>query len=130
VTLELAGIESEIIERARAGAASGRPVAELTLRAMRQCDAAIILVSEEDCGNAQTDNSPDKAGSDGSLKEDVLVEIGAAFVCYDRRVVLLWDEKVPVPLNLQSLSRCRFAGGRLSWDTGVELMKAIKALRD
>jgi hypothetical protein len=126
VALSLAEIESTVAERTRACAVGegrgGGPVAEHILQAMRQCDAAIIIVAAEDCAQDQT-GSP-------SLKEDVLVEIGAAFVFYDRRVVLLWDASVPVPSNLQNLSRCRFEGGKLTWETGVELLKAIKELKD
>ena len=119
VTLELAGIESAVVERNSDGAG---PVAEHIIRAMRQCEAAVILVSAEDCSRDETGVA--------SVNEDVLIEIGAAFVCYDRRVVLLWDEGVPVPSNLRTLSRCQFSGGTLTWDAGVRLMKAITELRD
>jgi Predicted nucleotide-binding protein containing TIR-like domain len=127
LALSLADIESAVAEREGACAAGGEggetgPVAEHILYAMRQCDAAIIIVAAEDCAEDQTGRP--------SLKEDVLVEIGAAFVFYDRRVVLLWDASVPVPSNLQNLSRCRFEGGKLTWETGVELLKAIKELQD
>jgi hypothetical protein len=126
VALSLADIESAVAERTGAcaleGGGGGGPVAEHILYAMRQCDAAIIIVAAEDCVQEQT-GSP-------SLKEDVLVEIGAAFVFYDRRVVLLWDASVPVPSNLQNLSRCRFEGGELTWETGIELLRAIKELKD
>jgi hypothetical protein len=79
-------------------------------------------VSTEDCNT-------DEAGR-ACLNEDVLIEIGAAFVFYDRRVVLLWDEEVPVPRNLQNLSHCRFAAGGLTWEAGVSVMKAITELKD
>jgi Predicted nucleotide-binding protein containing TIR-like domain len=117
VALELAGIESETVERAPA--ASG-PVAEHTLEAMRRCDRAVIVVTGEDC-------AADAAGR-ASLKEDLLVEIGAAFVFYDRRVVLLWDEAVPVPRNLHNLTLCRFAADKLTWEDGVSLMKAMRSM--
>lgn len=118
VTLELAGIESEIIQRRGGG---GCPVARNTLEAMRRCDRALIVVSTEDC-------TTDKAAR-ASLKEEVLVEIGAAFVSYDARVLLVWDEAVPLPHNLQNMSLCRFAAGKLTWEEGVKLMKAIKELK-
>jgi hypothetical protein len=120
VTLELAGIESEIVERSSAVPCG--PVAEHTLKAMRRCDRAVIVVSTEDC----TTDAEGRA----SLKEEIAVEIGAAFVLYDAGVLLVCDEAVPVPSNLQSLPRCRFAAGRLTWEDGVSLMKAIKALQD
>ena len=123
VTLGLSDIESTVAERKGACAEEVEgPVAEHIICAMRQCDAAIIIVAGEDCSQDQTGGH--------SLKEDVLVEIGAAFVFYDRRVVLLWDDSVPVPSNLQNLSRCRFEEGGLTWETGVQLMKAIRGLKD
>lgn len=123
VTLGLSDIESAVVERKGTCAEKVEgPVAEHILCAMRQCDAAIIIVSAEDCSQDQTGCV--------SLREDVLVEIGAAFVFYDRRVVLLWDDSVSVPSNLQNVNRCRFEGGGLTWETGVQLMKAIRGLKD
>lgn len=123
VALGLADIAGVVVERKeRSAGGEGGPVAEHILYAMRQCDAAIIIVAAEDCSQDQTGGP--------SLNEEVLVEIGAAFVFYDRRVVLLWDDNVPFPNNLQNLSRCRFEGGGLTWETGVRLMKAITELKD
>jgi hypothetical protein len=59
----------------------------------------------------------------------VLIEIGAAFVLYDKRVVLLWDRRIQVPSNLQGLYRCEFEGNDLNWGAGMKLMKAIKGFR-
>ena len=35
------------------------------------------------------------------INNNVLIEIGAAFVLYDQKVVLLWDKSLKVPSNLQ-----------------------------
>ena len=64
-----------------------------------------------------------------TINENVLIEIGAAFVLYDKRVVLLWDCRLPVPSNLQGLYRCEFEGNDLSWSAGMKLMKAIKQFK-
>lgn len=56
----------------------------------------------------------------------MLIEIGTAFAPYDRRVVLVWDKRLPVPSNLQGLYRCEFEGSELSWNAGMKLMKAIR----
>jgi len=58
-----------------------------------------------------------------------LIEIGAAFVLYEKRVILMWDKRVPVPSNLQGLYRCEFEGNELSWMVGMKLMEAIKKLK-
>jgi hypothetical protein len=123
VLLGLADIPRAVVERKGLTETSADgPVAEHLLQAMRQCNAAIIIVSTDDCsfdGSAEV-----------GLRQDVLVEIGAAFVFYEHRVVLLWDESVPVPRNLQGLNRCEFKGGRLEWEDAVRLMRAIKELKD
>jgi predicted nucleotide-binding protein len=64
-----------------------------------------------------------------TLNENVLIEIGAAFVLYDRRVVLLWDKRIAVPSNMQGLYRSEFEGDELSWSAGMKLMKAIQGFK-
>ena len=60
----------------------------------------------------------------------MLIEIGAAFVLYDKKVVLVWDKRLPIPSNLQGLYRCEYEGNELSWSAGMKLMKAIKEFRN
>jgi predicted nucleotide-binding protein len=110
--LELADIESEIAEEEETTAI---PVPEKVFEAMRRCSAGIIVVSVENGG--------------GTINENVLVEIGAAFVLYERRVVLVWDKRLAVPSNLQGLYRCEYEGDDLGWAGGVKLMKAIQQFK-
>jgi hypothetical protein len=98
---------------------SAIPVPEKVFNSMRRCNAAIIVVSAED------------ENADGNLliNQNVLIEIGAAFVLYNKKVILLWDKRLPVPSNLQGLYRSEFEGDELSWKAGMKLMKAIKDFR-
>ncbi len=96
------------------------PVPEKVFGAMRRCTAGIIIVSKE---QAQGDSSVVQ------INPNVLIEIGAAFVLYDRRVVLMWEKGMAVPSNLQGLYRCEFEGKELGWAAGMKLMKAIKEFR-
>jgi predicted nucleotide-binding protein len=116
--LELAGMESEVAVKEETAAI---PVPEKVFSAMRRCQAGIIVVTAEE--------RPDSTGDGYRLNENVLIEIGAAFVLYDRQVVLLWDKRLPVPSNLQGLYRCEFEGDELSWDAGMKLMKAIRQFK-
>jgi len=113
--LELADIKSEI---AIAEETTAIPVPDKVLDAMRRCQAGIIAVTVD----------PEKKDANGNftLNENVLIEIGAAFVLYERRVILVWDKRLPVPSNLQGLYRCTFEGDELSWSSGMKLMKAIQ----
>ncbi len=95
------------------------PVPQKVLAAMRRCDNGIMIVSADD----------DAAAAAGTINNNVLIEIGAAFVLYDQKVVLLWDKRMKVPSNLQGLYRCEFEGNQLSFAAGTKLAKAVKGFR-
>lgn len=95
------------------------PVPQKVLAAMRRCEAGVMIVSADD----------DDAARSGTINNNVLIEIGAAFVLYDQKVVLLWDKRLKVPSNLQGLYRCEFEGGQLTFSAGTKLAKAIKGFR-
>jgi predicted nucleotide-binding protein len=95
------------------------PVPQKILAAMRRCQAGVMIVSADD----------EDAVRSSTINNNVLIEIGAAFVLYDQKVVLLWDKRLKVPSNLQGLYRCEFEGGQLAFDAGTRLAKAIKRFR-
>jgi hypothetical protein len=115
--LTLAGMESEVAEEEETAAI---PVPDKVLGAMRRCTAGVICV-DADAGQTK----------DGEflINQNVLIEIGAAFVLYDKKVVLLWDKRLEVPSNLQGLYRCEYEGDEVSWAAGVKLMKAMATFR-
>ena len=86
--LGLADFTSEVAENggrsAISGATHGRPGFS-----MRRCQAGIIAVTVDE----------GRKDGDGNyvLNENVLIEIGAAFVLYERRVVLVWDKRSTSP---------------------------------
>jgi len=116
--LGLADIHSELAVKEETAAI---PVPDKVFNAMKRCSAAIIIVTVEEGHKDEKGNY--------TINENVLIEIGAAFVLYDRRVVLLWDRRLNVPSNLQGLYRCEFEGDDLNWGAGMKLMKAIKGFR-
>ncbi|HEX8129106.1 MAG TPA: hypothetical protein VF527_08400 [Pyrinomonadaceae bacterium] len=94
------------------------PLAGEMFQAMRQCDAALIVVTPSDC---------DEDGAGGyTLKQNILIEINSAFVLYDRRIVLLWNCQMPVPASLSSLRHFTLEGDNLTWEAGVRLMQVCK----
>lgn len=115
--LDLYDIEYEIAVEEETTAI---PVSQKVLGAMRRCQAGIMAVSED--GPATDPGGP-------KINNNVLIEIGAAFVLYDQKVVLLWDKSIKVPSNLQGLYRCEFEGNQLSFAVGTRLAKAIKNFR-
>jgi hypothetical protein len=117
--LDLADIKWEVAVEEESAAI---PVPDKVFGAMRSCNAGIICVSAEE-------DTTGTGNGDFHLNQNVLIEIGAAFVLYDKRVVLLWDKRIPVPSNLQGLYRCEFDGDELSWTAGTKLMKAIQGFK-
>jgi hypothetical protein len=96
------------------------PVPEKVMAAMRRCAAGIMVVTADE----------QNKGSDGySINTNVLIEIGAAFVLYDQRVILMWDRRLKVPSNLQGLYRLEFESEELSFASGTKLAKAVKSLK-
>ena len=114
--LDLADVPYEIAVEEETSAI---PVPEKVRAAMRRCTAGVMIVSVD----------VDKAAAGQQINDNVLIEIGAAFVLYDQRVVLVWDRRLPVPSNLQGLYRCEFEGDDMTFATGMKLMKAINGFK-
>ncbi|MFN7947840.1 MAG: nucleotide-binding protein [Blastocatellia bacterium] len=118
LSLELAEQECLLTTRSET---AGVPISESLSATMRSADAAIIIISESDSATSES----------GSLipRSQVLFEISAACVLYSRRVLLLCDRRVKLPDSLTALSRCDFDGAQLSWEAGLNLLKAIRDLK-
>lgn len=114
---ELAGIKSHASERAPHGGEAVL-VADEAAEVMRRCDAALVLLSEKDC-------RPDESGAP-AVSQRALVEIGAASVLYERRVLLLLDSPAELPAGLVSLPHVTLGAGGLTWEAGIELLKAVR----
>ena len=116
--LEFGGFDWEIaVERET----TAIPIPEKVFGLMRKCNCAVINVSADE--QEKLDN-----GSFG-INQNVLIEIGAAFLQYDRRVILLVDKRVQLPSNLQGLNALHYEGDELSWETGMRLQKALTEFR-
>lgn len=98
------------------------PVPEKVLSSMRKCGSAVISVSADEA----------ERRDDGTygINQNVLIEIGAAFALYDRRVVLVVDKRVQLPSNLQGLYRSEYEGDELGWTAGMKLQKALTNFRE
>ena len=116
--LELVGIESELLERVDT---TRLTTSESAFETMRRCDAGLFVVTLDDCW-------PDSEGG-WQLKSEVQAEISAAYLFYNRRVLLLWDERIPLPQDWQPLTRCTFTGGELTWEIGLQLTKTLLSFK-
>ena len=99
------------------------PVSKKVMDAMHRCWAAIINVSADE--RATTENGE----TIFKLNENVLIEIGAAFVLYKKRVILLVDKRVELPSNVHDLYKCEYEGDSLDFDSTMKLQKALTDFR-
>lgn len=114
--LFLNDIDSEIVFRN--GADGCAIVSDEALAALRRCQAAIIVVPR------------DRGLGVSSNLELALNEISAAFVLYQRRVMLLCEEKTVIPANLKDLEFCTYDGDTPTWNTCIDLLKVVKGFHN
>lgn len=96
------------------------PISDKVFGLMKQCNCAII--------NLSVDNPEDK---DIEINQNVLIEIGAAFLQYNKKVILLVDKRIAnkLPSNLHGLYRSEYQGDELSFETAMKLQKALTEFR-
>ena len=103
--------------------ATAIPVPEKVFEDMRSCGAGVIHVGGEG-------KYLDKDGKEHTkLNDNVLIEIGAAMALYGKKVILLVENGVTLPSNLQGLYRCEFVGDRLEYDSTMKLLKTFSQFR-
>jgi hypothetical protein len=117
--LTLAGIENETDDAEGNNDALPRT---RTSAVMRRCEAGVFVITAADCLPEAENN---RSAFDGHL----LMEISAAYMLYDRRVILLCETSVEVPLPFRELRRIELRGEELTWEAGVQLLKALKSLQ-
>lgn len=86
---------------------------------MRSCRAAVIHVGSE---GVLLDN---KGNEVPQVNGNVLIEIGAAMALYGDKFILLVEEGVMLPSNLQGLYECRYDGDELNMPATMKLLKAF-----
>jgi len=97
------------------------PIPEKVFGLMRDCNCAIINVS--------ADESEKREDGTYGVNPNVLIEIGSAFLSYNKRVILLADRRVKLPSNLQGLAVLYYEGDELDFETVMELQKTLTQFR-
>jgi predicted nucleotide-binding protein len=101
-----------------------KPVPLKVLDEMRSCQAAVIHVNIEQ-------RVIDSSGNEVDLvNQNVLIEIGAAMALYRDKFVLLVEEGVALPSNLQGLYECRYSGSELSMTAAMKLLKSFNEFKN
>lgn len=100
-----------------------KPVPEKVMDDMRTCQAAVIHVGCE--GTLY-----DKDGKEvPQINGNVLIEIGAAMALYGRNFILLVEDGVTLPSNLQGLYECRYHGDELNMEATMKILKAFNEFK-
>ncbi len=98
---------------------AAKPVPKKVMEDMRKCRAAVIHVSSDTV----------LYDSDGKevpqINGNVLIEIGAAMALYGEKFILLVQDGVSLPSNLQGLYECRYEGNELNMPATMKLLKAL-----
>lgn len=118
--VELGGFSPVISTRTETTA---KPIPEKVLDDMRSSGAAIIHVGSE---GTLTDENGD---SHHQLNPNVLIEIGAAMALYEGRYILVVEEGVKLPSNLQGLYESRYSGDFIEFQAGMKILKALRGLK-
>jgi len=72
----------------------------------------------------------DKEGNEyPQVNGNVLIEIGAAMALYGRNFILLVEDGVKLPSNLQGLYECRYSGDELNMPATMKLLKAFNEFK-
>jgi hypothetical protein len=86
---------------------------------MRGCDTAVIHVGADGMLFDGSENEEPR------ICGDVLMEIGAAMALFGRNFILLVEDGVTLPSNLQGLCACRYSGDELDMPATMTLFKAF-----
>ncbi len=107
-------IEGEIIRRAQQETLlnSARNFA-----ALRSCDAGVLVLTLADTVQTQK--------GEFELTPEAQMEISAAYLFYDRKIVLLQDARIQLPASWQGIRRCEFGENGISWEDGLSLTAQI-----
>ena len=98
---------------------AAKPIPLKVMDEMKTCDAAVIHVDIEEMLLDSEGNKVPK------INENVLIEIGAAMALYGEKFVLLVEDGITLPSNLQGLYKCRYKGGELNMEATMKLLKAF-----
>ncbi len=96
-----------------------KPVPQKVLEDMRACQAGVIHVGSEGV------LYDDEGNTVPQINDNVLIEIGAAMALYRGNFILLVEEGVQLPSNLQGLYECRYQGDELGVEATMKLLKAF-----
>ncbi len=118
-TITSVGLEPVISVQTETAA---KPVPQKVMDDMGRCSAVVIHVGSEV-------EQLDREGRGWPINPNVLIEIGAAMMHCPGRYVLVVEDGVELPSNLQGLYQCRYKGDGLDFDAVMKIQEALKGLK-
>jgi len=88
--------------------------------AMKQCQAAIFLLDENDCREEHGKTM---------LRCDRVTEISVAQALFGERVILLWNSGGKMPSVFGAFGFKAMTGDVTNWESNVKLVKSLKSLK-
>ncbi len=116
-TLEMAGLPSLSID----AVAGKSPTARVELASRESC--ALIIVLGEESFVKQSDES-------ACIRDRVLIELGAAHVHYEQRVIILAARKITRCETLKDLIWYEIDKEHPNWELGLELIQTLRKFRE
>ena len=98
---------------------AAKPVPQKVIDDMKKCKAAVIHVATEGVLRQQDGTEVRQ------INGNVLIEIGAAMALYGATFILLVQQGVELPSNLQGLYECRYEGEELNMEATMKILKAL-----
>ena len=98
---------------------TAKPVPDKVMDEMRGCSAAVIHVGIDHILFDKDRNEIPQ------INGNVLIEVGAAMALYGRNFILLVEEGLKLPSNLQGLYECRYSGDELNMSATMKLLKTF-----
>jgi hypothetical protein len=118
-TLQLAQVQTETMEMVWNGKASlDKAICEYPAG----YNAVVVVLDEGSF-------TPDDNGRQ-CLKEKVLMEIGAAHILYNGRVIILADRKFQTPDGIHDLIYYEFENDGLDWEVGLQLIRVVEDFKN
>jgi hypothetical protein len=115
--LELLGFECHVAERIQQ---ANDQLTEKSFEPLKTCNAGIVVITETDCSAGITGNL--------ILTPEIQMEIGAAYLLYDRRIILLRERGIDVPGYWKNITTFELNNSRFDWQQGLALTKILLTL--
>ena len=112
--LEMVGFECQISERLRQ---HHDQLSEKNFDSLKNCAAGIIVITEADCFVGAAENP--------MLSPEIQMEISAAWLLYERRVILLKERGIKVPEYWKNIATFDLENNQFDWQQGIELTRTL-----